>query len=181
MKKMIITLAALLVFSVSIHAQTEKTNYSYSFINEYGPYFGGMASNSAIGFTGVFVNGIKINNQDVIGLGLGYEIGENETQSIPIFLNYRHIFPSSVALKPVVNFAIGTRLSYWNVQDIIGYDPIYLYPIYGPEKEVHDFGLYSTIAAGFNVHAFSLTSGFFLRTAGERIQAGFEVKVGYTL
>jgi hypothetical protein len=181
MKKIAITLVAILFLGISLQAQTEKKCCSYSFINEYGFYFGGIGYNPTVGLTGVFINGVKLFDQDIIGLGIGYETDDNVTQSIPVFLNYRHIFKSSNALKPIVNFAFGTRLSFWETENIIGYDPIYLSPIYGDPINNHSLGLYSTISAGFNVHAFSLTSGFFFKTVSKNYYAGFEVKVGYTL
>jgi len=143
---------------------------SYVFINEYGTFMGG-----AIGFTGVFVNGISINKQDVVGIGVGYEVDTRSEQSIPIYVNYRHYFPGKRALKPLVNFAIGTRLSFWTDY---GYrDPFNYYPI---SKSMVTPGLYATMAAGFRVKAFSFTSGFFMKSCDADFFGGVEVKVGFT-
>lgn len=171
------------LLSVNVTAQRDqKSPITYTFINEYGFYLGGYSGQPTPGLTGVFINGVKFNNgQDVLGIGIGYESDELADQSIPVFLNFRHIFPSNVKLKPVVNFAIGTRFSYWEEDQIIGYDPVYLYPIYGSPIQKSAFGIYSTIAAGFNVNAFSFTSGFFFKSVGKKFYGGIEVKCGFTL
>jgi len=178
----------------------QKCSISYTFINEYGLYAGG-----AIGFTGIFVNGIRFNKtQDVIGLGLGYEVDSRSTysnyyengywhnkqsdspQSIPIFVNYRHYFPGKRALKPLVNIGLGTRISFWkewtgwNVPYYI--DDVYMYDIWysGNKEQQVRAGLYATMAAGFKVKVFSFTSGFFMKSMGKDFFGGVEVKVGIT-
>lgn len=180
--KLFVIVFLLSAITTSSFAQNNPTpKVSYAFINEYGFYFGGMNSGSGPGFTGVFVNGVKFNKgQDMIGIGLGYEADGNVDESIPIFLNYRHIFPTNVKVKPVINFAIGTRFSTWTESPIIGYD-IYNYPMYGPSISKNAFGIYSTIAAGFNANAFSLTSGFFFKSVGPKFYSGIEIKCGFTL
>ena len=153
--------------------KTEK-KVSYTFINEYGTYMGG-----SIGFIGVFVNGISIKKQDVIGIGVGYEVDTRAENNIPLYVNYRHYFPGKRALKPLVNFAIGTRLSFWPDYDYCPYcgnDP-FIYP--EPKSRV-TAGLYATMAAGFRVKAFSFTSGFFMKSWNDEYFGGIEVKVGFT-
>jgi hypothetical protein len=169
------------------NAKAEKP-ISYSFINEYGFYTGGT-----IGFTGIFVNGIKFNKtQDVIGLGVGYEIDPGpfnanaaSSQSIPLFVNYRHYFPGKKNLKPLVNIGIGLRISFW--QEWISwyerwYDEYgYWYDMwYGHSEQRVTLGLYATMAAGFKVKAFSFTSGFFMKSWNDKYFGGVEVKVGFT-
>jgi hypothetical protein len=171
---------------------------SYTFINEYG-FYGG----SSIGFTGIFVNGIKFNKtQDVIGLGIGYEIDSRPSQgnywvsdywnrsvegaqTIPIFVNYRHYFPSNKKLKPLINIGIGMRINFW--REYYYYngpwnynDPWDFYPYPIDAGQLVGVGLYGTMAAGFKVKAFSFTSGFFLKSWNDNYFGGVEVKVGFT-
>jgi len=171
------------------NAKTEKP-ISYSFINEYGFYTGGT-----IGFTGIFVNGIKFNKtQDVIGLGIGYEIDPGpfnvryaeSNQSVPIFFNYRHYFPGKRKLKPLVNIGVGMRISFWQewfswnepyYNEYGGYWDIYYY---GDYKQRVTPGLYATMAAGFKVKALSFTSGFFMKSWNDKYFGGVEVKIGFT-
>jgi len=167
------------IFTVS--AQKEKENISYSFINEYGFFIGGSSLSSVSGLSGVFVNGLNFNDKNYIGLGLGYEMDDLSHQSIPVYLNFRHVFPSAKILKPLVNFAIGTRFSYWSENQIIGYDPYYFTPIYGDEIQKSAFGIYSTVAAGFTVNSFSFTSGLFFKSVGKTYYSGIEVKCGFKL
>lgn len=180
--KTLVIVFLLSTFTTSMFAQNNPTpNITYGFINEYGFYFGGMSSDSGPGFSGIFVNGVKFNKgQDFIGLGLGYEVDGTVDESIPIFMNYRHIFPTNVKVKPIVNFALGTRFSHWSESPIIGYD-IYNYPLYGPSVSKSSFGIYSTIAGGFQSNAFSLTSGFFFKSVGPKFYSGIEIKCGFTL
>jgi hypothetical protein len=171
---------------------------SYALINEYG-----FSVGSSFGFTGIFVNGIRFNKtQDVIGIGLGYEIDTKphasykdlqyfqysvsveNAQSIPVFVNYRHYFFGKRALKPLINFAIGTRINFWKEQYYWNY-PYYEYVDILPvpqnaDRQKIEAGLYATIAAGFKVKAFSFTSGFFLKSWNKEYFGGIEVKVGYT-
>jgi len=106
MKKIlsIIIVAIFMAIPVLSFAQqetkTENTEaekkLSYTFINEYGFYTG-----STIGFTGVFVNGIRFNKtQDVLGIGIGYEIDTRSSrysysyggvQSVPLFVNFLNL------------------------------------------------------------------------------------------
>jgi len=162
-------------------AKTEK-QISYSFINEYG-FFGG----GTFGFTGIFVNGIRFNKtQDLIGIGLGYEADFRSEQSVPIFFNYRHYFPGKKKLQPLVNFAIGARISFWQEwfnycePYYDGYGNYYDYWCGGYTKQRVTAGLYATIAAGFKVKALSFTSGFFLKSWNDEYFGGVEVKVGFT-
>jgi hypothetical protein len=170
-----------------------KCGISYTFINEYGTYMGGN-----FGFTGIFVNGIRFNKtQDVIGIGVGYEVGSESPysnysfsydtpQSIPLFVNYRHYFHGKRALKPLVNIGIGTRISFWKEWSGGYYEEYeidgYPYPTWMPgnSKQQIKPGLYATIAAGFKVKAFSFTSGFFMKSCYENYFGGVEVKVGFT-
>lgn len=148
---------------------TEKeTIVSYTFINEYGGYLGGN-----IGFTGVFVNGICFNKtQNLLGIGIGYEVDTQSELNFPIYFNYRHYFHSKRILKPHINVGIGTRMSIW--------DKYYWYDYYSESKQQCTFGLYATIAAGFRVKAFSFSSGFFLKSCDGYFFGGIEVKTGFT-
>jgi len=212
MKKLSIILFAVLMavpfFSfgqseTKINLEPEK-KISYTFINEYG-FYGG----NSIGFTGVFVNGIRFNKtQDVLGIGIGYEIDTRPNQSyfspysyiqgaqsIPIFVNYRHYFPGKRALKPLINIGLGVRVNFW--KEYYNYwidDPCYwnddpsicdvIYPNYPKISQEAGLGFYGTIAAGFKVKAFSFTSGFFLKSWGNcqkiDVFGGVEVKVGFS-
>jgi hypothetical protein len=149
----------------------KKCNISYTFINEYGFFLGGD-----FGFTGIFVNGIRFNKtNDVLGIGVGYEVDSRSGQSIPIFVNFRHYFPAKKILKPLINVGIGTRISFWERYDYYEYSSYYPKP-----KQMQTAGLYGTIAAGFKVRAFSFTSGFFLKSWNREYFGGVEVKVGFT-
>ena len=77
--------------------------------------------------------------------------------SFPIFVNYRHYFPSKTNIKPLINAAIGTHISIWRTA-----------------------GLYSTIAGGFKVKAFSFTTGVCVKSWGPNFFGGLEIKLGYT-
>lgn len=172
MKKITIIIVSIffLIFSDLKAQQTEQADFKYTFINEYGLFFGSGDRISTIGLTGVFVNGVKIYNTHFVGIGIGYESDVVSGQSIPIFFNYRYFFPSVKRIKPFMNIAAGGRFSYWN-----SYDNMY------GDIQKNAFGLYSTLAAGFNSYAFSLSSGFFVKSVGTRFMAGFEVKAGFTL
>jgi hypothetical protein len=187
MKKSLFIILAIVFMSVPMlsFGQTEtetkvdentekKCNISYSFINEYGTSLGG-----AFGFTAVFVNGICFKKtQDCIGIGIGYEIDTRSEHSIPLFVNYRHYFGKKT-FKPLINIGIGARLSIWD--EWIGYG--------GPSGHWYDNGysktrvtpgIYAVAAGGFKVKAFSVTSGFFLKSWNNEYFGGFEVKVGFT-
>jgi hypothetical protein len=153
---------------------------SYALINEYGFFLGGT-----FGFTGVFVNGIRFNKtQDMLGIGIGYEADTRSSQSVPLFVNFRHYFQGKRALKPLFNIGIGARISFWT--ESIGYYVPYEYDGYTYEewywesKQRVTPGLYATIAAGFKVKAFSFTSGFFLKSWNKEYFGGVEVKAGFT-
>jgi len=176
----------LLSFGQKETSTNEKDNteckISYTFINEYGYFLGG-----GVGFTGVFVNGISIKKQNVLGIGIGYEIDTHCEQNVPLFFNFRHYFPSKRAVKPLVNVGIGTRISFWESYASEwcgtrgdGYidSDLFLMNAYPIQRVA--FGLYSTIAAGFKVKTFSFTSGFFLKSWNDQFFGGVELKVGYT-
>ena len=157
---------------------------SYTFISEYGLYFG-----NSFGFTSIFVNGVRFNKtQDVLGIGIGYEIDTypdrfywaniEGAQNIPIFFNYRHYFPGKRALKPLVNIATGLRLNFWREYCCgSGCRLEHWMPYY---KKQYSLGFYGTVAAGFKVKAFSFTSGFFLKSWDYYFYGGMEMKVGFT-
>ena len=142
--------------------ETER-KISYSFINEYGGHVGLSFNGGLYGdLTGIFVNSICFNKkQDMIGIGVGVDCFDAAFMlSFPIFVNYRHYFPSKTNMKPLINVAIGTRIYIWKVGD-----------------------LYSTIAGGFKVKAFSFTAGVCIETWGfpHNFFGGVEIKAGYTL
>ena len=178
MKKITLIIFAALFMAMPIltYAQQESSpkeepkaekKISYSFINEYGLFVGGT-----VGFTGVFVNGIRFNKtQDLLGIGLGYELDSRAGQSMPIYVNYRHYFPSKNMLKPLINVGVGARLTFDN----------YCYDCWGGKSGITVMpGMYATIAGGFKVKAFTFTSGAFLKSVQEDFYAGFEIKCGFT-
>jgi len=202
MKKLsIIVFAVLMAVPFISFGQNESKTFenskpekfaSYTFINEYGIYGG-----NSVGFTSVFVNGVRFNKtQDVLGIGIGYEIDTypnqyywasvEGAQHVPIFFNYRHYFPGKRALKPLVNIATGIRLSFWkeyynwwfNTEPWIFIDEPWT-PYYYDKQQV-SVGFYGTVAAGFKVKAFSFTSGFFLKSWNNYFYGGMEMKVGFT-
>ena len=191
-----VLLATLLTFSFvfvqNSSAQSDQTpkNLSYNFIMEFGNYLG----NNTVGFTGVAINSMSFKDRNLIGIGLGYEADldnyyyydgysiDNETV-IPIFFNFRHYFSRpEKTVKPLVNFAVGTRLCFTELSKYIEiYDPITGY--YSEESSyMSKFtpGLYATMTAGFKAKAFSFTSGFFCRSGYNGFTSGIEVKMGLT-
>ena len=163
--------------SLSAQEQQEK-KIAYNFINEYGFFIGKNA-----GWTGVFINGISIKQNDVIGLGLGYGLNTASFQEVPIFLNYRHYFDMGKKLKPLINVAAGVGLHFWTDEIAV--------PEYAPngyvsynyvEENKSGVGLYATISGGFRVKALSFTGGFFFRTFPSHpgFNGGIEAKIGYT-
>jgi len=174
MKKLFIIIFIItptLIFGQEITAIGENSEkekkISYLFINEYG-FSIGFDTDGFLGaeMNSVFVNGIRFNKtQDEIGIGIGYDYYYSTKQFLPIFLNYRHYFPSKKNLTPLVNIGIGTRL----------------YTIF-PRYEVVSTGLYSTFATGFKINAFSFTAGFFVKSCfwDFMYYGGVEVKAGFT-
>ena len=163
--------------SLNAQEQQEK-KIAYNFINEYGFFIG-----KQIGWTGVFVNGISIKQNDNIGIGIGYGLNSGSFQEVPIFLNYRHYFDRGRKLKPLINIAAGAALHFWTEERSV---PIYdghgyVYHDYIEENK-HGVGVYATIAGGFRVKALSFTGGFFFRTFPnvKGFSGGIEAKVGYT-
>jgi len=144
---------------------------SYVFISEFGCYIG-----DGFAFTNVFVNGIRFNKKkDILGIGLGYETEFVSFQYIPIYLNYRHYFRVKKSINPFLNVGIGTRISFGN-----GYYP-YRY------NSSCKAGFYSVVSAGVKVKAFTLSSGFFVKSFGfsnfahlNGFFGGMEVKAGFT-
>lgn len=154
----------------------QEKKVAYNLINEYGFFVGGMN-----GVNGVFVNGVRVNNE-VVGIGLGYSLDVEVGQSVPMFLNYRHYFNSPRKLKPLLNVALGTSLYFWNNSYFTYTDPN-SYEMEEHMENYHKFGLYATLASGFKVKAFSFTAGFFMKTdprMNQRFGGGIDVKVGYT-
>lgn len=154
----------------NLFAQDKKV--TYSFINEYGFFVG-----RHVGWTGVFVNGIAIKQNDLIGVGIGYGLNTATFQEVPIFLNYRHYFDRDRKLKPCINAAVGIGMHIWDSRDYMYYND---YEPYQGDK-TFGVGLYATIAGGFRVKALSFTGGFFFRTFPTTgFTGGIEAKVGYT-
>ncbi|HNY62866.1 MAG TPA: hypothetical protein PLH70_08530 [Bacteroidales bacterium] len=159
-KQIFITLILIGITIFSINAQAQSTDKGrLSIINEYGPYFG----RNTIGFTAVFVAGYSTpSDKDMFGLGVGYDVGVELTDGIPLFVNYRHSFHPDRAVSPIVNMAAGVRL---NLSDPVNYS-----------------GIYATMASGFQVGMFSLTGGLFLKSLGTtELFPGLEVKCGFRL
>jgi hypothetical protein len=156
-----------------------KKKISYSFINEYGfcmgKYFEGDRGLLRKGATAVFVNGIRFNKtQDEIGIGIGIELMVFSLD-YPLYFNYRHYFKTKTVLKPLINVAVGTRFLFW--EEYIGGCVVV-------DTKLHcNFGLYSTVAAGFKVKAFSFNVGGFIRSWDPEIRSffgGMEIKTGFT-
>jgi hypothetical protein len=164
--------------SLSAQEQQEK-KIAYNFINEYGFFVG-----KNVGWTGVFVNGIAINQNDAVGIGVGYGLNTGAFQEIPLFLNYRHYFERGRKLKPLINIAAGVGFHFWTEEfsrPIYGPNENFLYYEYDEENK-QGVGMYATIAGGFRVKALSFTGGFFFRTFPNEkgFSGGIEAKVGYT-
>ena len=174
MKKIIFIIAAIFImmpvlsFGQETAAVNESKKVSYVFINEFGNFFENTGS---IKYTSVFLNNICFNKtQDLIGIGVGFESEWDwNFYSIPVYANYRHYFRSSTNLKPLINIAVGHR-SNFNTRRYSPWDS----PKYSP-------GLYSVVAAGFRINAFSLTSGIFIKSANDKYPFGVEIKAGYIL
>lgn len=164
---------------VRSQTQTPEKKISYNMINEYGTFMGGNGnSDGDFGLTGVFINSIKFNKtNNLLGVGVGYEISVAAGQCIPMFLNYRHYFDLNKKVMPFLNVAAGTLFNFWNLYD-------YIEPLSGtPYATFYGFGFYSTIASGFKAGAFSLSTGFFLKSRpsdDNNFYGGIEVKAGYT-
>ena len=164
--------------SLNAQEQQEK-KIAYNFINEYGFFVG-----KNVGWTGVFVNGIAINQNDAVGIGVGYGLNTGAFQEIPLFLNYRHYFERGRKLKPLINIAAGVGFHFWTEEfsrPIYGPNENFLYYEYDEENK-QGVGMYATIAGGFRVKALSFTGGFFFRTFPNEkgFSGGIEAKVGYT-
>jgi len=163
--------------SLNAQEQQEK-KIAYNFINEYGFFVG-----KNVGWTGVFVNGIAINQNDAVGIGVGYGLNTGTFQEVPLYLNYRHYFDRGRKLKPLINIAAGVALHFWEEDVQIPYTNEYGYQSsYWDIENRWGIGLYSTIAGGFRVKALSFTGGFFFRTFPnvKGFSGGIEAKVGYT-
>jgi hypothetical protein len=155
----ILTLHPVLSFGQEINNTEVKNKISYSFHAEHGVFLGGALGMYTIGL----VNGVCLNKtQDILGVGVGFEIEFFDGWIFPIYANYRHYFPSKRIIKPLINIAIGTRLCYWDF------------------KKPYEPGLYCVIASGFRVKVFSFTSGFFVRSWGNNFYGGIEIKAGCT-
>ena len=167
MKKIIFILAIIFIITPTLSFGQDTTTISenikkekkisYSFITEHGLYLG-----CDLGYTGIFVNGICFNKtQDIIGIGIGFEYGLSGP-SIPMYANYRHYFSKRWKMEPLINVAIGSRLTSW----------------YGVSRTWKpDF--YSTVAAGFCKKGFSFISGFYVKSIHGGFYSGIEIKLGY--
>lgn len=182
-KNMLRTIAVLLVAlfcglsTLSAQEQQEK-KITYSFINEYGFFVGRYQ-----GITGVFVNGIAIQKNNLLGIGVGYGLNSGSFQEMPVFLNYRHYFDRGRTLVPCINLAAGVGFHFWDEDVRVPYTNEYGYDSYTWENvNKYGVGLYATVAGGFRVKAFSFTGGFFFRTFpnDNSFSGGIEAKVGYT-
>lgn len=165
MKKLVLLSLFVLVLAVSpvfVAAQTDSQAGRFSVINEYGPFFG----KNTVGFTGTFVGGYTFSNQkEMLGLGVGYEVGGDIGQGLPVFLNFRHIFKPDRGFTPIVNVAAGIRYcvpNYYHLDQSIGY--------------------YLTISSGFQAKLFSFSGGLFFKSYGTNsFYTGLEIKCGYKL
>ena len=91
MKKITLIITAILFLSIANLKAQEIPEYKYSFINEYGFFLGSGNTFTTVGLTGVFINGLTVNNTFFMGVGLGYESDNESGQSIPMFLNFRYL------------------------------------------------------------------------------------------
>jgi len=171
MKKIVFIIAVIFImmpvlsFGQETAVANESKKVSYAFINEFGNSFG---NKGGIKHATVFLNNICFNKtQDLIGIGVGFEFDWGwYFYSIPIYANYRHYFTSNTNLKPLINIAVGYRFNF--------------------DTRRYSSGLYSVVATGFRVNAFSLTSGIFIKSLKEKFSSreefsfGVEIKVGYT-
>ena len=157
----------------------KEKKISYAFINEYGAFVGGLLDDDGgliYGATSTFVNGIRFNKtQDEIGIGLGSERLLFYIQGFPMYFNYRHYFLSEKKINTFINVGLGTQIFFWgnHEPDVNGnFD----HKIYGVT------GLYSTVAGGFRVKAFSFTAGIFIKSVEwrENFYGGGEIKAGFT-
>ena len=163
--------------TLSAQDQQEK-KITYNFINEYGFFVG-----KHVGWTGVFVNGIAIKENDLVGIGVGYGLNTGTFQEVPLYLNYRHYFDRGRKLKPLINIAVGTAFHFWDEDVRVPYQAADGFTYYNWETQnKFGVGLYSTIAGGFRVKALSFSGGFFVRTfpRNQSFSGGIEAKVGYT-
>jgi len=172
--KLFLFCLVMVIFATNSFSQNNDTlpqvsNYkekklAYSFINEYGLKLGTTfygRPKMAFDVTGVFINSICFNKkQDMIGIGVGCDaywmiLGA----TFPIFVNYRHYFPSKTNVKPLINVALGTQI---NIEGNV-------------------VGIYSTVSGGFRYKALSFTAGFFLKSWDMvDYRGGAEIKLGYT-
>ena len=149
--------------------RTEKEKkIAYAFSYESGFYIGKYFDGDfTMGMTGVFVNGIRFNKtQNGIGIGIGYEWDYDGGMIFPVYFNYRHCFSSKGTMKPLINIGLGSRFYFWKRWG----------------RTECESGLYSTIAAGFNVKYFTFTAGIFVKSwewVGD-YSAGVEIKAGFT-
>ena len=163
--------------STSNESTEKEKKISYAFSYESGFYVGKFFDwGFTKGITGVFVNGIRFNKtQNEIGFGIGYDILNIDYESImffPVYFNYRHYFSSKGKVKPLINVGIGTQF--------------YFDERYGRNPKIECIsGLYSTVAAGFNVKYFTFTAGLFIKSCEWNYDfgdynAGVEIKAGFT-
>lgn len=146
-------------------ANEKEKKVSYAFIAEHGMYLG-----FNIAYTDVFVNGICFNKtQNIIGIGVGAEFDVIDRLSIPIYVNYRCYFPSKTNIKPLINIAVGTRLT-----SQYSYSECIVNRTWKPD-------FYSTIASGFRIKGFSFTSGLFVKSFKNNFFGGIEIKLGYII
>lgn len=144
MKARTLTLAALLLASVSLSAQEQEEAkesqeaITYSNITEFGFI---TTSIRGISFEGTTAHGIAINKTHYIGLGFG--IGGcfysstfgNPFGYMPVFLNYRFYFKPEKVFSPHVNVSAGGLIL------------------------DNGYGVYSSITMGFKAGKFSFSSG----------------------
>lgn len=185
-KSIFFVLAAALLTCSSAFAQNSSTQndvtpkkLSYNFIMEFGNYFGSKTT----GLTGVAINSLSIKDQNLIGIGVGYEMDVNDQTAIPLFFNFRHYFNRPERkVTPLVNIAVGTRLCFTDRHAWTEiYDPITgYYTSFDDSYTEFIPGLYASMTAGFKAKAFSFSSGFFCKSGSEGFATGIEVKLGFT-
>ena len=126
----------ILVCSFQLFAQEGQTASIKYAVSIEGGYHAGLRE--AAGMECVVVNGIRIDQQHVFGLGIGIGGMINYGVYCPVFANYRYYFTTSTTFTPHVNVALG---------GIIFED---------------SGGLYSTFTTGFTQRKFTLSTGLFI-------------------
>ncbi|MDR2410687.1 MAG: hypothetical protein LBE13_21605 [Bacteroidales bacterium] len=137
--KIIITVVFAGLFFQSYAQEQQSPSVKYALLLEGG--FSGGIKHAAI--EQIVCNGIAINEQHLVGIGMGLGMGisgviNDNTNTIycPVYVNYRYYFKTGTS-SPHVNFSIGGMIL--------------------SDSEAW----YSSLTAGFRKHKFTFSSGVF--------------------